>query len=69
MSTHGDYYYIRRILYNFILNQSRIENLPFPKPNSAIFFKTKIRVLVRKEKVDLDLQEFAEIVIDFLTLL
>ncbi|RUO86707.1 hypothetical protein D9R21_01500 [Spiroplasma endosymbiont of Megaselia nigra] len=64
MRTDGDYY-IRAILYNFRPNQSRNENLPFAKPNSAIFFKTKIRVLVGKEKVDLDLQEFAEIVIDF----
>lgn len=60
---------IRSILYNFKPNQSRIENLPFPKPNSAIFFKTKIRVLVGKEKVDLYLQEFAEYSNRFLTLL
>ncbi|UZQ31188.1 MAG: hypothetical protein OHM57_06410 [Spiroplasma phoeniceum] len=64
MVIHGDYY-VHGILRNFIPNQSRIEILPFTKPNSEIFFKTEIIILVGKEKVDLDLQKFAEIVIDF----
>ncbi len=62
--TDGDYY-IRQIIKNFIPRTSTIDNLPFTKANNAIYFKTDIRFLVWKEKIDLDLQKLAEIVIDF----